>query len=56
MTPTESEELEIELDDETARIAQVMAENRGITVEELIVELLEDALKNGYFDKLDSKE
>jgi len=45
-----TEELEIELDDQTAAIAHIMAEERGITVEELIQQVLDDAMKNGYFN------
>ena len=47
---TENQEVEIELDDKTAAIAQVMAEERGITVEELISQCLEEAIRDGYFD------
>jgi predicted HicB family RNase H-like nuclease len=45
-----TEELEIELDDSTAAIAHLMAEQRGITVEELIQQVLDEAIQNGYFD------
>lgn len=47
---TEKEEIEIELDDKTAAIAQILADEKGITVEELITQCLEDAMQNGYFD------
>jgi len=45
-----TEELEIELDDNTAAIVHLMAEERGITVEELIQQVLDDAIQNGYFN------
>jgi predicted HicB family RNase H-like nuclease len=45
-----NEEIEIELDDETARLAHIMAEDRGISVEQLIQQMLDEAMKNGYFD------
>ncbi len=47
---TKTEELEIELDDSTATIAHIMAEEQGITVEELIQQVLRDAIESGYFD------
>jgi predicted DNA binding protein len=50
-TNTEAtENLEIELDDDTAKIASILAEERGITVEELLQQVLTDALESGYFD------
>lgn len=50
----EREELEIELDDKTSAIAQILADEKGITVEELIVQCLEDAMKSGYFDEAEN--
>jgi len=47
---TETEELQIELDDETAAIAEVLAKEKGIEVKQLLEELLADAIENGYFD------
>ena len=47
---TENQEIEIELDDKTAAIAHIMAEEKGITVDQLITELLSDAIETGYFD------
>jgi antitoxin component of RelBE/YafQ-DinJ toxin-antitoxin module len=47
---TENQEIEIELDDNTAAIAHIMAEEKGITVDQLITELLSDAIETGYFD------
>ena len=46
----ESEEIEIELDDETAAIAHAMAEERGISMDELISKILKEAMETGYFD------
>ncbi len=51
MTSIDTEELEIELDDETAAIAHALAEERGITVEELITQVLDDAINNGHFNE-----
>ena len=48
---TENHEIEIELDDKTAAIAHVMAEERGITVEELIKQCLDEAMETGYFNQ-----
>ena len=45
-----TEELEIELDDETARIAHALAESKGITVEQLITQVLSEAIEEGYFN------
>jgi hypothetical protein len=45
-----TEELEIELDDSTAALAHIMAEEKGISVEELIQQLLHEAIESGYFD------
>lgn len=50
MNQTETEELEIELDDETSAIAEALAKEKGITVEELLIQLLKEATENGYFD------
>jgi hypothetical protein len=47
---TEHEEIEIELDDQTARLAEIMAEERGVTVDELLNILFKEAIENGYFD------
>jgi len=47
-----TEELEIELDDETAAIANYLAEKKGITIEELLVELLTEAINNGDLKEL----
>lgn len=47
-----TEELEIELDDETAAIAEALASERGVSVEELLSDLLRDAINNGEFEKL----
>lgn len=51
---TENQEIEIELDDKTAAIAHIMAEEKGITVDELITELLSDAIETGYFNNPDN--
>lgn len=51
---TENQEIEIELDDKTAAIAHVMAEEKGITVEELIRQCLDEAMQNGYFDQAEN--
>ena len=48
---TENHEIEIELDDKTAAIAHVIAEERGITVEELIKQCLDEAMETGYFNQ-----
>jgi len=45
-----SEQIEIELDDETTAIAEKLAQDKGITVEELLQELLHEAIGTGYFD------
>jgi hypothetical protein len=42
-TESEKQEKEIELDEETYQIAVAMAQSKGITVEELLVEVLMDA-------------
>lgn len=42
-----SSEIEIELDDKTARLAEIMAEEYGTTVEELLAKLLEKAIEDG---------
>ncbi len=47
-----TEELEIELDDETAKIAHALAEARGVTVEQLITQVLSDAIEEGYFNDI----
>ena len=49
-----SSEIEIELDDKTAAIAHVMAEEKGITVEELIRQCLDEAMQTGYFDQAEN--
>ena len=41
-----SSEIEIELDDKTARLAEIMAEEYGTTVEELLAKLLEKAIED----------
>ena len=51
---TETEELQIELDDETAAIAEVLAKEKGIEVKQLLEELLADAIENGYFDNAEN--
>lgn len=51
---TENQEIEIELDDQTAAIAHILAEEKGITVEELISQCLDDAMKSGYFDQAEN--
>lgn len=48
---TENKEIEIELDDKTAAIAHIMAEEKGISVDQFITELLVEAMENGYFDR-----
>jgi antitoxin component of RelBE/YafQ-DinJ toxin-antitoxin module len=48
---TENQEIEIELDDDIAAIAHAIAEERGITVEELIKQCLDEAIETGYFDQ-----
>lgn len=50
MNTEETQEIEIELDDKTAALAHIMAEEKGVTVDELISELLADAIETGYFD------
>lgn len=49
MTDT-NEQLEIELDDNTAALAHAMAEEKGVSVEQLITDLLSEAIESGYFD------
>ena len=51
---TETEQLEIELDDETTIILEAMAKEKGVTPEELIQELLDQAIKEGYFDNAEN--
>lgn len=51
---TDNEQLEIELDDKTAAIAEVLAQEKGISVEQLITELLADAIETGYFDSAEN--
>jgi predicted DNA binding protein len=48
---TENEQIEIELDDKTAAIAHILAEEKGISVDQYITELLTEAMENGYFDR-----
>lgn len=48
---TENEQIEIELDDKTAAIAHILAEEKGISVDQFITELLVEAMENGYFDR-----
>lgn len=48
------EEIEIELDDKTAAIAEAMAKEKGISVEELLTELLSEAMDSGYFNNPDN--
>jgi hypothetical protein len=48
---TENEQIEIELDDKTAAIAHILAEEKGISVDQFITELLTEAMENGYFDR-----
>lgn len=50
----EREEIEIELDDKTAAIAEAMAKEKGISVEELLTELLSEAMDSGYFNNPDN--
>jgi antitoxin component of RelBE/YafQ-DinJ toxin-antitoxin module len=50
----ETEELQIELDDETALIAQTLAEEKGVTVEELLQDLLSRAIEEGYFENAEN--
>jgi hypothetical protein len=47
---TETEELQIELDDETAAIAEALAKEKGVSVEDLLQQLLSDAIESGYFE------
>lgn len=51
MIENETEEIQIELDDETAAIAEVLASERGMTVEELISQILQDAIKEGKLEE-----
>lgn len=51
---TDNEQLEIELDDKTAAIAEILAQEKGISVEQLITELLADAIETGYFDSAEN--
>ncbi len=51
---TQNEEIEIELDDKTAAIAQAMAEEKGISVEELLTQLLSEAMESGYFNNAEN--
>jgi hypothetical protein len=51
---TENQEIEIELDDTTAALAHIMAEEKGITVEELIRQCLEEAMESGYFNQAEN--
>jgi antitoxin component of RelBE/YafQ-DinJ toxin-antitoxin module len=53
MTNT-NESLEIELDDNTAALAYAMAEEKGVTVEQLLMDLLSEAIETGYFDNPDN--
>lgn len=46
----ETEEIQIELDDQTAVIAEALAKEKGISVEKLLQQLLSDAIESGYFD------
>jgi hypothetical protein len=46
----ETEELQIELDDETAAIAEALAKEKGVSVEDLLQQLLSDAIESGYFE------
>ena len=48
---TENEQIEIELDDKTAAIAHILAEEKGISVDQYITELLTEAMENGYIDR-----
>ncbi len=50
----ETEELQIELDDETAAIAEALAKEKGISVENLLQQLLSDAIESGYFDNAEN--
>ena len=50
----ETEQLEIELDDETTIILEAMAKEKGVTPEKLIQELLDQAIKEGYFDSAEN--
>jgi hypothetical protein len=51
---TQNDEIEIELDDKTAAIAQAMAEEKGISVEELLTQLLSEAMESGYFNNAEN--
>jgi len=51
---TDTEQIEIELDDKTAAIAEILAKEKGITTEELITELLVEAIETGYFDSAEN--
>lgn len=51
---TETEELQIELDDETAAIAEALAKEKGVSVENLLQQLLSDAIESGYFDNAEN--
>jgi hypothetical protein len=51
---TETEELQIELDDETAAIAEALAKEKGVSVEDLLQQLLSDAIESGYFDNAEN--
>jgi hypothetical protein len=50
----ETEELQIELDDETAAIAEALAKEKGVSVENLLQQLLSDAIESGYFDNAEN--
>jgi hypothetical protein len=50
----ETEELQIELDDETAAIAEALAKEKGVSVEDLLQQLLSDAIESGYFDNAEN--
>lgn len=46
----ESQEDYIELDEETYQLAVALSESRGISVDELVKEILLEALENGELD------
>lgn len=51
---TQAEEIQIELDDQTAAIAEAMAKEKGVSVEELLTQLLSEAMESGYFNNAEN--
>jgi len=45
MSEDQKQEIELELDDETAAMAEYLAKERGITVEELIEQVIMEAVE-----------